>query len=100
MTSDKSYAELQGEMKKTFEKWQPILERCGHLEELEEKLFLANTLEALKNKAQGVQGIDYVLPDGGTLNVIDQTGTHRLVIEYDDNLVLCANRQHKDWVNG
>ena len=100
MAIEKSYAELQGEMKKTLKKWQPILERCGHLEELEEKLFLANTLESLKNKAQGVQGIDYVLPNDGTLNVIDQTGTNRLVIEYDDDGVLCANRQHKAWVDG
>jgi hypothetical protein len=100
MATDKSYAELKDDTKRILEKWQPILERCGHLEELEEKLFLANTLEKLTSKAQDVQGIDYVLPDGGTLNVIDQTGTHRLVIEYDDNLVLCANRQHKDWVNG
>lgn len=100
MATDKSYAELQDEMKKTLEKWQPILERCGHLEELEEKLFLANTLEALMNKAQSVQGTDYILPVGGTLNVIDQSGTNRFVLEYDDEEVLCVKHQHKDWVNG
>ena len=55
--------------------------------------------QSLKNKAQ-VQGIDYVLPVGGTLNVVDQSGTNRFVLEYDDNEVLCANRQHKDWVDG
>ena len=54
MATDKSYSELREDIKKILEKWQPILERCGHLEELEEKLFLANTLEALKNEAHGV----------------------------------------------
>ena len=75
MATDKSYAELKDDTKRILEKWQPILDRCGHLEELEEKLFLANTLEKLTSKAQGVQGTDYVLPDGGTLNVVDQYGT-------------------------
>ena len=100
MATDKSYAELKDDTKKILEKWQPILDRCGHLEELEEKLFLANTLEKLTSKAQGVQGTDYVLPDGGTLNVVDQAGTNRFVLDYDDNGVLCANHQHKDWVDG
>lgn len=100
MATDKSYAELKDDTKRILEKWQPILERCGHLEELDEKLFLANTLEKLTSKAQDVQGIDYVLPVGGTLNVVDQSGANRFVLEYDDDEVLCANHQHKDWVDG
>lgn len=100
MATAKTYENLQDDVKKTLMKWQPLIEKCGHLETLDEKLLLANTLEKLASKAQGVQGPDYVLSHGETLNVVDQSGTNRFVLEYDDNCVLCANHQHKDWVDG
>jgi hypothetical protein len=99
MATDKSYAELKDDTKRILEKWQPILERCGHLEELEEKLFLANTLEALKNKAAGATNGDYVLSRDQDLNVVNYNGTKRLVVGYDDNGELGVCRQRLDWVN-
>lgn len=99
MATDKSYGELQEEVRKLLIKWQPLIDKCGHLEELDEKLLLANTLEKLSQKAQGVKGKDYVLDPDETLNVVNTTGTKRLVVEYDDNGELGTVRQRLDWVN-
>ena len=51
MTTEKTYDELGKEANSILIKWQPLLEKCGHLETLDEKLILANTLEKLKQKA-------------------------------------------------
>ena len=99
-TNDKSYGELQEEVRKLLIKWQPLMDKCGHLENLDEKLIFANTLEKLSQKAQGViKGKDYVLDPDETLNVVNTTGTKRLVVEYDDNGELGTVRQRLDWVN-
>ena len=99
MATNKSYEELQGEAKTILMKWQPLLEKCGHLETLEEKLILANTLEKLKQRAIGEKGKDYILDPEESLNVVNSTGMKRLVVEYDDNGELVVSRQRLDWVN-
>lgn len=99
MATDKSYGELQEEVRKLLIKWQPLMDKCGHLENLDEKLLLVNTLEKLSQKAQGVKGKDYVLEPNETLNIVNTTGTKRLVVEYDDNGELGTVRQRLDWVN-
>lgn len=99
MATDKSYAELKDDAAKILSKWTPIFEKCGHLEDLDEKLFLANTLEALRNKVSGANTGDYVLSRDQELNVVNYDGTKRLVVSYDDNGELGVCRQRKDWVN-
>lgn len=93
-------AEMTEDEKRVVKKWQPILEKCGNLTTKEQTIFLANTLEALRQKSIDSSGNDRTLALGDTLNVVDITGTNRFVLEYDDNGVLCANHQHKDWVDG
>ena len=44
METDKSYSELKEDASKLIKKWQPILDKCGHLEDLDQKLLLVNTL--------------------------------------------------------
>lgn len=97
--AEKSYADLQEEARKIIVKWQPLLEKCGHLESLEEKLVFCNTLEKLSQKSREALGSDYILDPDQTLNVVNQTGTKRLVVQYDDNGELVVQRQRKDWVN-
>ena len=80
-------------------KWQPLLEKCGHLETLEEKLIFANTLETLRNKATGAAAGDHVLPTGETLNVVNQTGTKRLVISLPKDGDFNIVHQHKDGID-
>ena len=99
MATEKSYGELQAEVKQTLEKWAPLIEKCGHLENLDEKLILANILEKMSKKSSGAKGKDYVLDPDETLNVVNTTGTKRLVVEYDDNGELGTVRQRLDWVN-
>ena len=99
MATDKSYGELQAEVKQTLEKWAPLIEKCGHLENLDEKLILANILEKMSKKSSGAKGQDYVLEPDESLNVVNTTGTKRLVVEYDDNGELGVMRQRLDWVN-
>ena len=99
MATDKSYGELQAEVKQTLEKWAPLIEKCGHLEDLDEKLMLANILEKMSKKSSGAKGQDYVLDPDESLNVVNTTGTKRLVVEYDDNGELGVRRQRLDWVN-
>lgn len=99
MATDKSYAELKDDTAKILSKWAPIFEKCGHLEDLDQKLFLANTLEALRNKAVGATNGDYVLSRDQELNVVNYNGTKRLVVGYDDNGELGVSRQRLDWVN-
>ena len=100
MATEKSYGELQADVKKTLEKWAPLIEKCGHLETLDEKLIFANILEKMSQKSQDANGgQDYVLKPDETLNVVNTTGTKRLVVEYDDNGELGVCRQRKDWVN-
>jgi len=98
MADDKSYFELKEDASKLIKKWQPILDKCGHLENLDEKLLLVNTLENLRNKAMGGSG-DYILAPDQELNVVNQTGTKRLVVSYDDNGELGVCHQRLDWVN-
>ena len=92
MATEKSYGELQADVKKTLEKWAPLIEKCGHLETLDEKLIFANILEKMS-------GQDYVLKPDESLNVVNTTGTKRLVVDYDDNGELGVRRQRLDWVN-
>ena len=92
-------AEMTEDEKRIVKKWQPILEKCGNLTTKEQTIFLANTLEALRQKSIDSSGNDRTLVVGETLNVVDITGTNRFVLEYDDDQVLCANHQHKDWVD-
>ena len=99
MATEKNYSELKGEATNIIEKWKILLEKCGHLETLEEKLLFANTLETLRNKAAGASGGDYILPDGETVNIVDPTETHRLVISHDGKGNFTVIPQHKDWVN-
>lgn len=99
MATEKSYGELQADVKKTLEKWSPLIEKCGHLENLDEKLIFANILEKMSQKSQDAKGKDYILEPDETLNVVNTTGTKRLVVEYDDNGELGVMRQRLDWVN-
>ena len=100
MATEKSYGELQADVKKTLEKWAPLIEKCGHLETLDEKLIFANILEKMSQKSQDANGgQDYVLKPDESLNVVNTTGTKRLVVDYDDNGELGVRRQRLDWVN-
>ena len=101
MASTKTYEDLQDEVKKTLLKWQPLIEKCGHLETLDEKLLLANTLEKLRETAYGSGdgSRSHVLHANETMNVVDPTETNRLVISYDGNGNFTVIPQHKDWVN-
>lgn len=98
METDKSYSELKEDASKLIKKWQPLLDKCGHLEDLDEKLLLVNTLENLRNKAMCGSG-DYILPDGETLNVVNQTGTKRMVVTLLPDGDFHFIRQHKDWID-
>ena len=97
----KSYEDLQDDIKKTLMKWQPIIEKCGHLETLDEKLLLANTLEKLRETAYGSGdgSRSQVLHANETMNIVDPTETNRLVISYDGKGNFNVIPQHKDWVN-
>jgi hypothetical protein len=54
----------------------------------------------MSQKSQDANGEqDYVLKPDETLNVVNTTGTKRLVVEYDDNGELGVMRQRLDWVN-
>lgn len=91
--------ELSEDEKKLVKKWQILIDKCGDLSSNEQKLLLASTLEALRNKATAAGGNNVVLADTDTLNVVNMDGTKRLVVEYDDNGELGVTRQRKDWVN-
>ena len=97
----KSYEDLQDDVKKTLMKWQPLIEKCGHLETLDEKLLFANTLEKLRETAYGSGdgSHSHVLHANETMNVVDPTETNRLVISYDGKGNFNVIPQHKDWVN-
>ena len=101
MATTKTYEDLQDEVKKTLMKWQPLIEKCGHLETLDEKLLLANTLEKLRETAYGSGdgSRSHVLHVNETMNVVDPTETNRLVISYDGKGNFNVIPQHKDWVN-
>lgn len=102
MATDKSYSELKDEAKKILTKWAPIFDKCGHLEELDEKLFLANTLENLRAKAMSANGgstESYTLQPNEVLNIVNTTGTNRLVLSYDEKGYFNIVHQHKDWIN-
>ena len=92
-------AEMTESEKKIVKKWQPIFEKCGNLTTDEQKTFLANTLEALHQKAANSGANDRTLALGDTLNVVDPSETHRLVISYDGDGNFNVIPQHKDWVN-
>lgn len=91
--------ELSEDEKKLVKKWLPLLEKCGDLTTNEQKLLFASTLEALRNKATAAGGSDIVLEDNGNLNVMNVTGTKRLVIGYDEKGEFEIVHQRKDWVN-
>ena len=95
----KTYEDLQDDVKKTLMKWQPLIEKCGHLETLDEKLLLANTLEKLRETAYGSGDGSRVIHANETINVVDPTETNRLVISYDGKGNFTVIPQHKDWVN-
>ena len=95
----KTYEDLQDDVKKTLTKWQPLIEKCGHLETLDEKLLLANTLEKLRETAYGSGDGSRVLHKNETLNVVNPSETNRLVISYDEKDDFKVVRQRKDWVN-
>ena len=101
MATAKTYEDLQDDVKKTLIKWQPLIEKCGHLETLDEKLLLANTLEKLRETAYGSGdgSHSHVLHVNETMNVVDPTETNRLVISYDGKGNFTVIPQHKDWVN-
>ena len=101
MSTAKTYDDLQDDVKKTLMKWQPLIEKCGHLETLDEKLLLANTLEKLRETAYGSGdgSRSHVLHANETMNVVDSTETNRLVISYDGKGNFNVIPQHKDWVN-
>ena len=85
--------------KKIVKKWGPILEKCGNLATNEQITFLANTLEALRQKSIDSNSNNTTLVLGDTLNVVDPTNTNRLVISYGDSGDFKVVRQHKDWVD-
>lgn len=99
MATDKSYAELKDDTAKILSKWAPLLERCGHLETLEEKLVFCNTLEKLSQKSREALGSDYILAPNQTLNVVNQTGTKRMVVSILPDGDFHFVRQHKDWID-
>ena len=99
MATAKTYEDLQDEVKKTLMKWQPLIERCGHLETLEEKLVFCNTLEKLSQKSREALGSDYILDPDQTLNVVNQTGTKRMVVSILPDGDFHFIRQHKDWID-
>ena len=101
MATTKTYEDLQDDVKKILMKWQPLIEKCGHLETLDEKLLLANTLEKLRETAYGSGdgSRSHVLHENETMNVVDPTETNRLVISYDGKGNFNVIPQHKDWVN-
>ena len=101
MATTKTYEDLQDDVKKILIKWQPLIEKCGHLETLEEKLLLANTLEKLRETAYGSGdgSNSRVLHANETMNVVDPSETNRLVISYDGKGNFNVIPQHKDWVN-
>ena len=92
-------AEMTEDEKRIVKKWQPILEKCGNLTTKEQTIFLANTLEALRQKSIDSSGNDMILALGDTLNVSNPTGTNRLVISYDPGGEFKVTHQHKDWVD-
>ena len=92
-------AEMTEDEKRIVKKWQPILEKCGNLTTNEQNTFLANTLEALRQKSIDSSGNDRTLALGDTLNVADPTNTNRLVISYDQNGEFKVTRQHKGWID-
>ena len=91
--------QLTEEEDKIIKKWAPVFQKCGNLSTNEDKVFLANTMEALRQKAVDTNAHDRILAPGDTINVVTPTGTNRLVIYYDDNGDFKVVRQHKDWVN-
>lgn len=93
-------AEMTEDEKRVVKKWQPILEKCGNLTTKEQTVFLANTLEALRQKTIDSDSNDRTLALGDTLNVADPTNTNRLVISYDPGGVFVITRQHKGWIDG
>ncbi len=92
-------AEMTEDEKRIVKKWQPILEKCGNLATNEQMTFLANTLEALRQKAIDSSGNDMTLALGDTLNVANPTNTNRLVISYDPAGELKVTCQHKGWID-
>ena len=65
----------------------------------EQIIFLANTLEALRQKAIDSDSNDRTLAIGDTLNVANPTNTNRVVISYDSNGNFKIIHQYKDWIN-
>ena len=92
-------AEMTEDEKRVVKKWKIILDKCGNLTTNEQVIFLANTLEALRQKSIDSSGNDRTLALGDTLNVADPTNTNRLVISYDPGGAFVITRQHKDWVD-
>lgn len=92
-------AEMTEDEKKIVKKWQPIFEKCGNLTTNEQVTFLANTLEALRQKAIDSSGNDMTLAIVDTLNVSNPTGTNRLVISYDPSGEFKVTHQHKGWID-
>lgn len=96
MATTKSYEDLKDDVKKVLIKWQPFIEKLGNLENLDEKLLLASTLEKLRHETGSGS---YTLHHNETVNIVDPTETNRLVISYDPGGNFNVIPQHKDWVN-
>ena len=97
MATAKTYEDLQDDVKKILMKWQPFIEKLGHLENLDEKLLLASTLDKLRNE-NSASG-SYTLHQNETVNIVDPAETNRLVVSYDGKGNFNVIPQHKDWVN-
>lgn len=92
-------AEMTEDEKRIVKKWQPILEKCGNLSTNEQVTFLANTLEALRQKSIDSDSNDKILALGDTLNVVDTTNTSRLVISFNPGGEFVVVSQHKGWID-
>ena len=96
MATAKTYDDLQDDVKKVLIKWQPFIEKLGNLENLDEKLLLASTLEKLRHETGSGS---YTLHQNEIVNIVDPTETNRLVVSYDGKGNFNVIPQHKDWVN-
>ena len=92
-------AEMTEDEKRVVKKWKIILDKCGNLTTNEQVTFLANTLEALRQKSIDSSENDRTLAIGDTLNVADPTNTNRLVISYNPDGEFKVTHQHKGWID-
>ena len=80
-----------------IKKWAPVLQKCGNLSTNEEKVFLASTLEKLRNETAASGS--YTLHQNETVNIVDPSETNRLVVTWDEKGGFNVVPQHKAWVN-